>query len=205
MPQAMPTTLPIDAVLLDLGNVLVFHDNDYLLARLAALGPRSVAEVAAALAPLWDPCNTGRLAGGALRNAIASAAGVPLDDDAFAAVWSCHFTVHEQVLPLVESLAGRVKLLLVSNTNAAHIEALRPRLPVLERFDSLVLSHEIGIAKPDPGIFAEALRRAGTAPDRTVFFDDVPAYVEAARAAGLRAEVFTDAPTFRTHLAALGL
>jgi FMN phosphatase YigB (HAD superfamily) len=200
----MPT-LPIDAVLLDLGNVLVFHDNDYLVAQLAARGSRTVAEVAAALAPVWDLCNTGRLAGEALRTAVASAAGAPLDDDAFAAVWSCHFTVHEPVLPLVEALLGRVKLILVSNTNAPHITALRPRLPILERFDSLVLSHEIGIAKPNPAIFAEALRRAGTRADRAVFFDDVPAYVEAARAAGLRAEVFTDAATFRTQLTALGL
>jgi putative hydrolase of the HAD superfamily len=161
--------------------------------------------VAAALARIWDPCNTGQLAGDALRIAVAGAAGVPLDDDAFATVWSCHFTVHEQVLPLVESLVGRVKLILVSNTNAPHIQALRPRVPVLERFDSLVLSHEIGIAKPHPGIFAEALRRAGTRAHRAVFFDDVAAYVEAARAAGLRAEVFTDAHTFRRQLTSLGL
>jgi glucose-1-phosphatase len=200
----MPAPL-VDAVLLDLGNVLVFHDNAHLLARLAALGPRSVAEVTAALAPVWDPCNLGQLAGDDLRRAVAGAVGAPLDAAAFAAVWSCHFTVHEQVLPLVESLLGRVKLLLVSNTNAAHIAALRPRLPLLERFDDLVLSHQLGIAKPATEIFAEALRRAGTPPGRTVFFDDVPAYVDAARSAGLRAEVFTDAPTFQTQLTALGL
>jgi FMN phosphatase YigB (HAD superfamily) len=201
----MTTTSAVDAVLLDLGNVLVFHDNDHLLAQLATLGQRHPAEVAAALAPVWDPCNVGQLAGDALREAVAAAAGVPLDRDAFAAVWSCHFTPHQEVMPLVESLFGRVKVLLLSNTNAAHLESLRPRLPILERFDDLVLSYEVGLAKPDPAIFAEALRRAGTTAGRTVFFDDIPAYVAAARTTGLRAEVFTDAATFRAQLAALGL
>jgi putative hydrolase of the HAD superfamily len=136
---------------------------------------------------------------------VAAAAGTDLDPAAFAAVWSSHFTVHQAVLPLVESLIGRVKLLVVSNTNADHIEAVRPRLPLLDRFDGLVFSHEVGVAKPAPGIFQEALRRAGTPAHRAVFFDDVPAYVEAARALGLHAEVFTDAPTFRRQLATLGL
>ena len=90
------------------------------------------------------------------------------------------------MLPLVESLFGRVKVLLLSNTNVHPHRLVRPLLPLLERFDSLVLSYELGLAKPDPAIFAEALRRAGTAAARTAFFDDVEAYVEAARALGIR-------------------
>jgi HAD superfamily hydrolase (TIGR01509 family) len=195
----------IDAVLLDLGNVLVFHDDAVLLQRLSALGGRSPAEVERALAALWRPCHQGTLAADELRAAVAGAAGAPLDAETFLEVWNCHFRVHHQVMPLVESLLGRVKVLLLSNTNASHFEPLRPQLPILERFDDLVLSYQVGLAKPDPGIFEEALRRAGTRPERTVFFDDVPAYVAAAREAGLRAEVFTDAATFRRQLAALGL
>jgi FMN phosphatase YigB (HAD superfamily) len=195
----------VDAVLLDLGNVLVFHDNDLLIARVAALGPRSPAQVRAALSAVWSSINDGRLAGDQLRQTVAEAAAVAIDQPTFDAVWSCHFTVHEAVLPLVEALVGRVKLLLLSNTCAAHIDALRPRLPLLQRFDDLVLSYEVGVAKPDPAIFLEAVRRAGTAPARTAFFDDVPAFAAAARAVGLRGEVFTDAPAFRAQLAALGL
>ena len=49
------------------------------------------------------------------------------------------------------------------------------------------------------------MRLAGTTPGRTAFFDDVEVYASAARAAGLRGHVFTDAPSFRRQLAALGL
>jgi putative hydrolase of the HAD superfamily len=200
----MPPAL-VDAVILDLGNVLVFHDDRLLLENLAALGPRTPEAVRAALAGVWEPCNRGRLAGPALRDAVATAAGASFDDDAFAAVWSSHFRVHHEVLPLVEGLLGRVKLLLLSNTNATHVAWVRGQLPLLDRFDDLVLSYELGLAKPDPAIFVEAIRRAGTAPERTAFFDDVDRYVAAASALGIRGHLFTDAARFRHQLSALGL
>jgi glucose-1-phosphatase len=195
----------VDAIILDLGNVLVFHDDRVLLEQLAALRPSTPEAVRAALGPVWEPCNRGRLAGPALRDAVAAAAGVTLDDDAFATVWNSHFRVHEEVLPLVEGLIGRVKLLLLSNTNADHVAWVRRQLPLLERFDDLVLSYEVGLAKPEPAIFVEALRRAGTAPERTAFFDDVERYVAAAAALGIRGHLFTDAGRFRQQLTALGL
>jgi FMN phosphatase YigB (HAD superfamily) len=195
----------VDAVILDLGNVLVFHDDAVLLGELAARGKTTVESVRAALKAVWEPCNRGHLSGPALRKAVTGAAGFDIDDAAFVDVWNCHFRFHTEVFPLVESLFGRVKVVLLSNTNATHLDWIRPRLPILDRFDSLVLSYELGIAKPDAAIFAEAMRRAGTTPDRTAFFDDVAAYVDAARALGIRAHVFTDAPRFREQLASLGL
>jgi HAD superfamily hydrolase (TIGR01509 family) len=68
-----------------------------------------------------------------------------------------------------------------------------------------VLSYEVGAAKPDRAIFAAALRRAGTPPERAAYFDDVGSYVQAAREMGLRGYLFTDAPTFARQLAELGL
>jgi putative hydrolase of the HAD superfamily len=195
----------VDAVVLDLGNVLVFHDDAVLFRQLAERGHGDPARVGAALREVWDPCNRGRLAGEALRQAVSAAAGVELDAADFADLWSCHFRFHTEVYPLVESLLGRVKVLLLSNTNATHLDWIRPRLPLLQRFDGLVLSYQLGVAKPDPAIFHQALKLAGTSPERTAFFDDVETYVAAAKALGIKGHVFTDAPTFQRQLAALGL
>jgi HAD superfamily hydrolase (TIGR01509 family) len=103
----------------------------------------------------------------------------------------------------VEKLAGRVKLGLVSNTNAVHARFCRERLPVLARFDTLMMSHEVGLVKPDPAIYRTALDRLGAVPERSVFFDDIPAYVQAARSLGMHAEVFTTAAAFERDLVAL--
>jgi FMN phosphatase YigB (HAD superfamily) len=195
----------VDAVLLDLGNVLVFHDDALLFARLGSRAGLSAEQVREALRGIWEPCHRGQLAGEDLRQAVGAAVGAELDAATFPELWSCHFRFHAEIVPLVESLLGRVKVLLLSNTNATHLDWIRPRLPLLERFDGLVLSYQLGVAKPDPAIFAEALRLAGTSPARTAYFDDVDAYVQAARALGIRGHLFTDAPTFQGQLAALGL
>jgi putative hydrolase of the HAD superfamily len=195
----------IDAVLLDLGNVLVFHDDLELFARIAAFGAVTAAGARDALAPLWQRFHVGELAGDALRSAVCGIAGRELGEREFLALWNSHFRIHDEVLPLVEGLLGRVKLLLLSNTEAFHFEHLRPRLPILSRFDGLVVSHEVGLAKPDPEIFREALRRAGTRPEATAYFDDVPRYVEASRALGIEGRVFSDAAAFRRDLRELGL
>ena len=196
---------PIEAVLLDLGNVLVFHDDAKLFGRIAAHGALTPDAVRAALAPLWRRFHLGELAGAALRDAVCGIAGRALSERDFLELWNCHFRVHDEVLPLVERLVGRVKLLLLSNTEAFHFAHVRPQLAILERFDSWVLSHEVRLAKPDPAIFHEALRRAGTRPERTAYFDDLPRYVDAACALGIEARVFSDAPRFQADLDDLGL
>lgn len=197
----------IEAVIFDLGNVLVFHDNALMYHRLGERAGLSGEAVARALAgrELFEGTNRGRLDAAGIRREVCRALGLDLAPDEFAALWSCHFTVNEAVLPLVEGLAGRVKLVLLSNTNALHTAYLRPRLPVLERFDHLLFSNEVGLVKPEAAFFQEALDRAGVAPESAAFFDDHPPFVEAARALGIRAFVFRDTDEFAGHLRALGL
>jgi FMN phosphatase YigB (HAD superfamily) len=50
--------------------------------------------------------------------------------------------------------------------------------------DDIVYSHEVGLKKPDPAIYALAQRRLGVEPGEILFLDDVGGHVEAARAAG---------------------
>jgi len=50
--------------------------------------------------------------------------------------------------------------------------------------DDLVYSHEVGLKKPDPAIYALAASRLGVQPGEVVFLDDTPACVDGACAAG---------------------
>jgi glucose-1-phosphatase len=194
------------AVILDLGNVLAFHDNALLFQRLGERAGLSAQEAERRVTGAgWTAANRGQLDAEGIRGDVCGALGVTLSREEFTALWNCHFTLHEAVFPRVEGLVGRVKLLLLSNTNVVHMEWLRPRLPILKRFDHLVLSCAVGLVKPEPAIYQEALRHAGCAPREAAFFDDVPAYVEAANAQGLQGRVFTTAAAFDTQLQAFGL
>jgi glucose-1-phosphatase len=197
---------PPRTVILDLGNVLVFHDNALLFRRLGARAGLSPAEAEHRLAGTgWTAANRGLLGAEGIRRDVCGSLGIDLPAEEFNALWSSHFTVHEAVLPRVEGLVGRVKLVLLSNTNVLHAAFLRPKLPVLERFDHVLLSCELGHVKPEPAFYQEALRRAGCAPQDAVFFDDLPEFVQAANTLGIRGHLFTHAEAFDAQLKALGL
>jgi len=194
----------IRTVILDLGNVLVFHDNARLAQNLAQAVGVSVSLVEGWARRNNDAINLGRLDGAGIHRSFVQEVG-QVSLEGFAALWSSHFTIHGAVLPIVEALSSRVKLALLSNTNALHVEFLRPRLPVLERFDALLFSNEVGLAKPDPAFFREALRRTGIGPEEAIFFDDLREYTQAAESVGIRAYLFTTADSFRANLSECGL
>ncbi|MFP5224156.1 MAG: HAD family hydrolase [Actinomycetota bacterium] len=54
-------------------------------------------------------------------------------------------------------------------------------------FDSVIISGDVGVRKPDREIFELAAKRAGTTTDRCVFVDDLPLNCDGARAVGMRA------------------
>jgi putative hydrolase of the HAD superfamily len=196
----------VRTIILDLGNVLVFHDNALLFRRLGLRAGLTGEEVGQRLTGAgWTAANKGLLDAEGIRADVCRALGVDIPMAEFAPLWSSHFTMHEAVLPRVEGLVGRVTLVLLSNTNALHVAWLRPHLPLLERFSHVLMSCEVGLVKPDPAFFQLALQRAGCAPQEAAFFDDLPEFVEAARALGIQGQLFTDAPTFDAQLKALGL
>jgi glucose-1-phosphatase len=108
------------------------------------------------------------------------------------------FTPNLALWPIVEKLKSQgTRLVLISNTNECHFNFAYSRYPVLKLFNQFVLSFEVGACKPDALIFEKALQQAQ---GKTFYTDDIPAFVDAGRAAGLDAEVFTDVPTLQKHL-----
>jgi putative hydrolase of the HAD superfamily len=75
----------------------------------------------------------------------------------------------------------------------------------LKRFDVLVWSYELGIAKPDPVIYRHTLKKLGTQPEETLFLDDKPVNIEAARALGMQGIVFSTVELLCSELIAQGL
>jgi FMN phosphatase YigB (HAD superfamily) len=60
-------------------------------------------------------------------------------------------------------------------------------LGLRDEADAVVLSFEVGVAKPDAGIYLTALERLRVAPDEAVFVDDQAAYCDGAKTVGMDA------------------
>jgi len=102
---------------------------------------------------------------------------------------------------LVERLAGQaVALYAITNFAAAFWEAYRPTEPLFRHFRDVVVSGVEKIAKPDPAIYRLAERRFGHPAGAMLFIDDNLANVAAARELGWQAHRFVDAPTLEAEL-----
>jgi len=67
----------------------------------------------------------------------------------------------------------------------------------LDEFEVKIWSCELGTVKPDPAIYRVCLDALGCAAQRTIFFDDRPNNVEAARELGMEAHIFESAEQAR--------
>lgn len=76
-----------------------------------------------------------------------------------------------------------LSLACLSNTNAAHWRTML-EWPTLRYLHHRHASHEMGLAKPDPAIFAEFATRRAVEPGAILYFDDLPENVETADRAG---------------------
>jgi len=94
---------------------------------------------------------------------------------------------------------------ILSNMGDNVLENMKREFDWLSRFDVLVWSFQVHMAKPDPAIYGHLLKELGTRPEETLFLDDRPVNVEAANALGIKGIKFTDVAQLRTDLIAQGL
>lgn len=196
----------LDALILDLGNVLVFHDNEKLYREMASAFRISVEGMRSRLdAAFWEQVNRGQLPGDQLRRALVERLGAEVDAEAWFSLWNCHFTLHDRMIEVVERLVERLPMVLLSNTHDQHFAYLHRKIPVLDRFRGHVLSYQLGAIKPEPTIYQQALRLTGVAAHRVAFFDDIARYAEAATRLGIGGRVFTTVDVFLADLDVLGV
>jgi 2-haloacid dehalogenase len=98
-----------------------------------------------------------------------------------------------------------LRLAALSNWSAEKFPIARRRYDFLGWFEAVVVSGEVGVAKPDPRIYRHLLRRTGFDPARTLFVDDVEANLTVAADFGLQTHLFRDPATLRAELQRLAL
>jgi FMN phosphatase YigB (HAD superfamily) len=181
------------AILFDLGRVLVHFDFRRGYAALEPLCRYPANDIPRRLAPtgLVERFETGLVEPRDFFHQFSGILDLNVDYDAFRTIWSCIFT--HAILPeaMLEGLARRYRLVLVSNTNALHFAMVRETYGhLLRHFHDLVLSYEVGAMKPGPEIFRAAIARAQCRPEECFYTDDIAEYIAAGKAQGLDAVQF---------------
>lgn len=88
----------------------------------------------------------------------------------------------------------------LTNWSAETFPFARERFAFLEWFESILVSADIGLVKPDPAIFQLLLERIGRTPAECIYIDDNPKNVTAAARLGFDAIAFHSAVQLRDAL-----
>lgn len=189
--------MPVRAVLFDLYETLVWSDQQMLDAGRAALAQRAGVEPREFIEQMGrteDARFRGALGGleaqlAEVLRACGTAPAPELLHELAAlerATWARGVHLYDDTLTQLRALrrAGR-RLALVSNC-AAQTAARVAELGLDREVDCVVLSCDVGVLKPEPGIFVIALGRLGVPAHDGIFIDDRPQHLDAARTLGLR-------------------
>ena len=88
----------------------------------------------------------------------------------------------------------------LTNWSAETFPHARERFPFLRSFESILVSADVGLIKPDPAIFQLLLERIGRTPSECIYIDDNPKNVSAAGRLGFDAIAFHSAARLRDAL-----
>lgn len=99
------------------------------------------------------------------------------------------FRLYDESLEVLDELRARgIRIALITNGPSGLQRAKLAAVGVSDAFDTVIVSGEVRVHKPDPEIFAAALAPLGIAPDRALHIgDNLEADVGGALASGLTA------------------
>jgi putative hydrolase of the HAD superfamily len=191
----------IKAFLFDYDGVITAGASDMLPAeRLARNLTITVEEAAAWIVAAWPLFITGKISEDEFWKQIEAQYGKPIDA-AHRDIWYRW----DELRPLPEMLAWLTLLKAMNYTVGVLSNVAAPMHRTIEQnggyapFDFTVFSHEIGSRKPEPEIFAAALKQlGGLFPGEAIFLDDRAKNVEAAQALGLHG-VHVTSPSQAMH------
>jgi HAD superfamily hydrolase (TIGR01509 family) len=209
MPTPLLTPGSADALLFDLGRVVINIDFNQALACWAGHAGRPAAELSGRFGPdeTFRRHETGEASDAEFFAALRKTLGIELSDAQFLEGWNAIFAGEmPDMNALLARAAKRLPLYAFSNTNRPHIEHFsKAYADVLGHFREIFLSSTIGLRKPDAAAYDHVVKAIGVPAERIVFFDDLAENIEGARMRGLTAVHVTSPDDVARALTALGI
>ena len=202
-------TTPITAVAFDLGGVMIDWKPRHLYREIFGADEAAMEKfLTEVCTPAW---NARFDAGRPFADGVAELTAAHPDQAEMIAVYHQRWgdmlgSAFEGTVAIMRELrAAGLRTYALSNWSAETFGFTGPRYPFLKELDGILISGDVGVAKPDPAIFREFMARFGLTAEATVFIDDWDHNVAAAAGLGMIAIHFVDATRLRADLRGLGL
>jgi putative hydrolase of the HAD superfamily len=180
----------IDALLFDLGGVVIEIDFGRAFARWAGAGGQVDAIRSRFSFDLaYERHERGEIGASEYFASLRASLGTDLSDAELAEGWNAIYLDEVPgIRALLQALEARLPLYAFTNSNPTHQACWEPRYAdTLKSFRRIFVSCEMGLRKPEPQAFAAIAAAIDVPLERILFFDDTRANVEGARAVGMPA------------------
>ncbi|MDH7512918.1 MAG: HAD family phosphatase [Clostridiales bacterium] len=198
----------IRTIISDLGKVVLWFDNAIFFRKIAAtcsLSEEKIREVVHRRAEMIELFDTGRITPQQFYDRATAELNASVNYEDFFAAYTDVFWLNPPVLELYKKLRGKYRLVLLSNTDVVRFSFIKDNFPEILIFDAYVLSFEVGVMKPHPRIYQEALKSAGAEASACVFIDDMEENIRAAANLGFKTILYQPRTDLEKELRALGL
>jgi 2-haloacid dehalogenase len=174
----------IHNIIFDVGRVFVELDPRPVIDFLSSHGVEVANIDALCESVTLDDHECGRLDGRGLLARMAALARQPMPLEHLHAKWVDMFELRPAMVNLAHRLSERYRVYLLSNIGDLHWAHLSREYRLHHIGHGVLPSYLAGVMKPHEGIYVEAERRFNLTPAQTVFIDDRPENISAARARG---------------------
>jgi len=203
------TELSIEALLFDLGGVVIEIDFERAIARwseLSGAAPQRLRKKFSFDAD-YERHERGEIGSNAYFDSLRQSLGLSLTDSDMLSGWNTIFMSEVAGIDdLLARFAGRTALFAFTNSNLAHQQVWENRFSgVLSHFRTVFTSSVLGARKPEAAAFAAVSDAMQVAPAKTLFFDDSPANVKGAKAIGMNAVLVRSMHDVANALGKVGL
>jgi HAD superfamily hydrolase (TIGR01509 family) len=178
----------IRAIISDIGRVIVGIDVSRSVQGLATGISLSPKEIWSAIEkdPRWPDLQEGRITARDWHLHIVRRLGGNLSYDQFIQAWNAAL-LPDTLQPdsLWAGLAKKYRLALLSNTDPIHVAHMESTFSFFKYFPVRIYSNVVGLSKPKPAIYQEALRASKVKSNEAIYIDDLEENVAAAKALGM--------------------
>ncbi|MFZ4598807.1 MAG: HAD family hydrolase [Terrimicrobiaceae bacterium] len=179
--------MKIEAVIFDIGNVLLLFDYMRSASRLIAKNQPETPPDPDRVTAWIHQYECGQMSRAEFLASVRPEFADTGAESEFLSIWENIFEENLPMTALARELSAEVPVFLISNIGDIHLEFIRRQFDVFRVFRDGVYSFEAGLLKPDPRVFQLARTRFGVDPAATIYFDDLAANCEAAASEGFLA------------------
>jgi epoxide hydrolase-like predicted phosphatase len=191
----MMRDMTIQAVVFDIGGVLEITPSLAVTERWEARLGLEAGEINNRMADVWYGGGIGTISEADVHRALAERFGFDnrQADEFMSWIWREYLgCANTELIEYARRLRPQYRTGILSNSFVGAREREQAAYGFEDLVDEIIYSHECGLSKPDPAIYALTCERLRVAPQEMIFLDDYEPNVEGARQVGIHAVLYKD-------------